>query len=92
MRKQHLIDPKLWSWAQAPAAFADSSSADGEEFPDRLPAEVANLLATASWRACTQTPSQIHVELLAAELIPDPFEGLNEQARGCPTFGTREKG
>lgn len=92
MRKQQLDDPKLWSWAQAPAAFADSfSTTDDNAFPERLSPDVADLLATASWCTCTQMPSQIHVELLAAELIPDPFEGLNEQVRGCPTFGTRRE-
>lgn len=93
MRKQRLIHPKLWSWAQAPAAFAKSFSTDDEELPERLSPDVADLLASASWRACTQMPSQIHVELLAAELIPDPFQGLNEQVRGCrPTFGNERTG
>ncbi|KWU44931.1 glycoside hydrolase family 2 protein [Rhodotorula sp. JG-1b] len=79
MRRQQLDDPSLWSWAQAPAALADSFSTDDNAFPERLPPDVADLLATVSWRTCTQLPSQIHVELVAAELIPDPSEGLNEQ-------------
>ena len=93
MRRQQLDDPSLWSWAQAPAALADSFSTDDNAFPERLPPDVADLRATVSWRTCTQLPSQVHVELVAAELIPDPSEGLNEQVRGCrPTFGTRETG
>ncbi|KAI5480231.1 glycoside hydrolase family 2 protein [Pseudohyphozyma bogoriensis] len=31
------------------------------------------------WTRCTQMPSQIHVELIEAGRIPDPFLGLNEE-------------
>ncbi|KAA1472333.1 glycoside hydrolase [Dentipellis sp. KUC8613] len=33
-----------------------------------------------AWRAATAFPSEVHVELLAAGLIPDPFVGFNEHA------------
>ncbi|KAI9357009.1 glycoside hydrolase family 2 protein [Zopfochytrium polystomum] len=34
--------------------------------------------ATAAWRPATAFPSVVHLELLAAALIPDPFVDLNE--------------
>ncbi|GAA5978449.1 hypothetical protein JCM10908_004358 [Rhodotorula pacifica] len=81
MRKHGLNDPRLWSWAQAPSALASLAAEDPpHSLPDRLDADLNTQVATASWRTCSQFPSQIHVDLLAAGLIPDPFVGLNEQA------------
>lgn len=80
MHKQELDAPRLWSWVQAPAAWSGSDGSSlTDELPDRLDPDLAAQLATASWHPCTQFPSQIHVELKAAELIPDPFRGLNER-------------
>ena len=35
------------------------------------------------WRAVSSWPSEIHVELLKNELIPDPFIGFNEHLIQC---------
>ncbi|GAA5877376.1 hypothetical protein JCM3774_003578 [Rhodotorula dairenensis] len=78
MHRQQLNDQRLWSWTQAPAAWSAFSS---DELPDRLSEpDLAAHLAAATWRTCTQFPSEIHVELRAAGLIPGPFQGLNERA------------
>jgi beta-mannosidase len=35
------------------------------------------------WRKATASPSEIHVELLKAGLIPDPYIGFNEHKVQC---------
>jgi hypothetical protein len=67
-----LNDRKLWSWRQVPVPSTFASSAgEGVEVNS----------STTAPRPCAQFPSQIHAELLAAELISDPFKGRNEEVR-----------
>ncbi|CAE6472356.1 unnamed protein product [Rhizoctonia solani] len=33
---------------------------------------------TSAWRKAVTSPSEIHVELLKADIIPDPYKGFNE--------------
>ncbi|GAA5833197.1 hypothetical protein JCM11251_005171 [Rhodosporidiobolus azoricus] len=70
MRVVEVNDTKSWSWRQAPSASTLSASASLEE--------QAPPLVTEGFRSCTQCPSTVHVEAMAAELIPDPFKQLNE--------------
>jgi beta-mannosidase len=35
------------------------------------------------WNACTQFPSEVHVELIRAGRIPDPYIGFNEHDVQC---------
>lgn len=69
MNVLNLTDPAKWSYRQSPH---DALSA---------PALVVGSDSSAPWTTCTQMPSQIHVELIAARTIPDPFKQLHEKVR-----------
>ncbi|GAA5997233.1 hypothetical protein JCM5350_007106 [Sporobolomyces pararoseus] len=60
-----------WSYSKAP-----SPSDTPQEL---LSPEVDQLAQLDSYRPCTQSPSQIHAELNAANKIPDPFKRRNEE-------------
>ncbi|GAA6024239.1 hypothetical protein JCM11491_002517 [Sporobolomyces phaffii] len=65
------LDTAEWSYAQAPPS---PTSAGGP-----APLDSSRLYHLGSYRPCTQSPSQIHAELIASGDIPDPFLGLNEE-------------
>ena len=44
---------------------------------------VANVDSSANWRNTIQFPSEVHVELKAVGLIPDPNIGFNEHKVQC---------
>ena len=41
----------------------------------------------ASWTPCANFPSEIHVELIKAEKIPNPFQGSSEHLVQCEFVG-----
>lgn len=58
-----------------------------KERDTRLP-DVCSELASEDWRpVLAGMPSEIHVELMRANMIPHPFEGFNEHKVQCkPLF------
>lgn len=42
-----------------------------------------DLGSEAGWTAVSAMPSEIHVELLKNQLIPDPYIGFNEHSVQC---------
>lgn len=48
-------------------------------------ASIASVLdeIDSSWTSATSFPSEVHVELLKAGRIPDPFVGFNEHEVQC---------
>jgi beta-mannosidase len=70
MRTLDLNDRTLWTWRQVPSSSTSEAATDENENA-----------ATTAPRPCSQFPSQIHAELQAANLIPDPFLGRNEEVR-----------
>ena len=57
---------------------------DGWQWREAAPKEIIQETAVSTnddhiWRDATQFPSEVHVELKAAGLIPDPYIGFNEQ-------------
>lgn len=57
-----------WQWRQSPC----SPLTPAEEV-------LAQDSLNDGFQACTQMPSQIHVEMLATGQIPDPFKRCNEE-------------
>jgi beta-mannosidase len=60
-----------WSWAERDPALAVLAQAD----PD------------AGWTRATRFPSEVHVELLAAGKIPDPYVEFGEHEVQCTCCG-----
>ncbi|KAK4704685.1 beta-mannosidase, partial [Phenoliferia sp. Uapishka_3] len=65
-----LTSPSSWTYQKSPHPPLTS--------PSQVLAAL-NLAESDSWTPCTQMPSQIHVELLAAGRIPDPFKKMHEE-------------
>ncbi|GAA5858851.1 hypothetical protein JCM5353_005583 [Sporobolomyces roseus] len=71
MRNVNFDQAVAWSYAKIPSASLSPLSADSRNAQSTPDLE--------TFRTCTQIPSQIHQELLAARLIPDPFLKRNEE-------------
>ncbi|KAE9410164.1 glycoside hydrolase [Gymnopus androsaceus JB14] len=64
-----------WSWKQRNASIEHVlDEIRGNEVSGK------EIEATAGWRTAKKYPSEIHVELMASDLIPDPYLGFNEHA------------
>ena len=65
-----------WYWKERDAAGYESVVSETHQDPSRSP----------SWSPARKFPSEIHVELLKAGRIPDPFVGFNEHQVQCMSF------
>lgn len=70
-----------WSWKQRNESV--TSVHDELDAPSIASSEDTKTEVTAAWRPAQTYPTEIHVELLKADLIPDPYIGFNEHAIQC---------
>lgn len=77
MRQLHLKDPQLWSYRQSPCPPLTPA----RTVLDTIASIDLDSPSSSQWSQCTQMPSEIHVELLARGVIPDPFKGRAEEVR-----------
>ncbi|KAJ3863761.1 glycoside hydrolase [Lentinula novae-zelandiae] len=64
-----------WFWKQRnPSILHVLDELEGPEVTGQ------ELKSTAGWRIAQKCPSEIHVELMASGMIPDPYIGFNEHA------------
>lgn len=67
-----------WFWKQRnPSILHVLDELEGPEVTGQ------DLKPTAGWRIAQKCPSEIHVELMANGIIPDPYLGFNEHAVQC---------
>lgn len=86
-----LVSPSFSSLNTSQAVSVETSMASvvtpiaqGWAWKQRDPSVVSVLdELTSSWKAATEFPSEVHVELLKAGNIPDPFLGFNEHEVQC---------
>jgi hypothetical protein len=51
--------------------------------------DVVKELESSNWNTAQSAPSEIHVELLARGVIPDPYIGFNEHKVQCRWYGAQ---
>lgn len=69
-----------WRWKQRDPAVSDVLD---ELTQHTALAEQGSKDTKSYWREATSSPSEIHVELLKAGLIPDPYKGFDEHKVQC---------
>ncbi|GAA5954429.1 hypothetical protein JCM3765_004456 [Sporobolomyces pararoseus] len=75
MRKMKLnLSRASWSYSRAPSPSLTTPLDSTSVSP-----EFNQFVQLDSYRPCTQSPSQVHAELVAANEIPDPFKRSNEK-------------
>ncbi|KAJ3841495.1 glycoside hydrolase [Lentinula raphanica] len=65
---------ETWSWKQRNPTIKDVLD------ENNLPKVAGKELPTVGWRTAQKYPSEVHVELMSTDLIPDPYIGFNEHA------------
>lgn len=72
-----------WQWSERDLTrdVAEQSDSTFNSKPDALGVDRAK-----SWRDCAAFPSEIHVELMRAGIIPDPYLGFNEHKVQCEPY------
>ena len=69
-----------WRWKQRDPAVTNVL----DELVEHIaPVEQGSKDTKSYWREATTSPSEIHVELLKAGLIPDPYKGFDEHKVQC---------
>ncbi|KAF8309073.1 glycoside hydrolase [Clavulina sp. PMI_390] len=69
-----------WQWCQRDTTrdLLDQSRYIESSRSQKYPEESKNAQTMYDWRNCAEFPTEIHVELMEAGLIPDPRIGFNE--------------
>jgi len=69
-----------WSWKQRDSSVTSVLDELETSVVDESDSQVDT---KAAWRYAQTFPSEVHVELLKAGLIPDPYIGFNEHRVQC---------
>ena len=66
---------QAWYWKERDTSIA--------QVKDEIKLKTGTGFLSDKWSPATSFPSEIHVELIRAKRIPDPFIGFNEHAVQC---------